>query len=365
VEIRVGIGLIGCGTVGSSVAEQLLLANAEIEKRTGVRFALRRIAVRSMRAERAAWIPQALLTDDARSVADDPEIDLLVECAGSGLNAADIVERAISRSAHVITANKELIATQGPRLAALAAAYRVTLSYEAAACGAIPIVRVLKDALAGDEVVSIAGVMNGTTTSILHAMEQGTEYAAALAQSQRMGYAESDPANDVEGFDAAHKLALLMQLAFGAPVLSTQIGCAGITGITPTCIARASELGYRLRLIAAAKRSSGGLRAEVHPALIKADHPFARTRGPENVVRVVTRNAGALTFSGKGAGGSATASAVLGDIVGAMKVIGGREVKRNGAHAGGAFASSASIAAYFDDRMRLSDSAEYPVWAEN
>ena len=362
-EIRVGIGLVGCGTVGSSVAKQLLHAREAIEARAGVRFELRRIAVRSMRAQREASIPRLLLTDDPGAVADDPSVDLLVECAGGSLDAADIVERALCRSAHVVTANKDLIATQGPRLSALAAAHHVSLSYEAAACGAIPIVRVLKDALAGDEVIALSGVVNGTTTAILSAMEQGAQYEGALAEAQRLGYAEADPSNDVDGVDAAHKLALLMQLAFGEPVLSAQIARGGIGEVTLRDVARARMLGYRLRLIAAARRSGRELEAQVGPVLIPEDHPFAQTRGPQNVIRLTARGAGELTFSGPGAGGVATASAVLGDIVSALRLIAERGQRRSAQTrlAGRAFAR---IGRYFDCFASHPELPDYPVWCD-
>ena len=223
-----------------------------------------------------------------------------------------------------MTANKDLLATQGPRLAAIAASRGVTLRYEAAVGGAIPIVRSLDDALAGDEVHAIAGVFNGTCTSILSAMEDGANYAEALAQAQQLGYAEADPANDVGGTDAAHKLALLIQLAFGLAVLSPRIRRSGIPAITRRDVARARMLGLRIRPIAAAVRTRNGALAEVAPMLIPEQHPFARTRGAENVAHIVARDAGVLELRGAGAGGAATASAVLGDVIGVLRAIGER-----------------------------------------
>ncbi|HTX59467.1 MAG TPA: homoserine dehydrogenase, partial [Verrucomicrobiae bacterium] len=323
-QLTVGIGLLGCGTVGASVAERLIAARDAIERRSGVGYELRAIAVRDERKPRPASLPAALFTRDAGAVVDDATIDLIVECVGGTVEAADLVERALDRGRHVVTANKDLLATQGPRLQAIAASRGVTLRYEAAVGGAIPIIRSLDDALAGDEVRAIGGVFNGTCTSILSAMEDGAGYAEALARAQQLGYAEADPTSDVDGIDAAHKLALLVQLAFSLAVLSPRIRRVGISGITKRDIARAKMLGLRIRLVAAAVRAPGGALAEVAPLLVPQSHPFARARGAENVARVVARDAGALELRGAGAGGRATASAVLGDVVSALRAIGER-----------------------------------------
>src|SRR5580704_5825843 len=212
--------MLGCGTVGESVALRLTSERDAIERRVGVRYDLRAIAVRDGRKGRSTMLRHELFTCDASSVVEDPHVDLVIECIGGTTLAAELVERALDRGRHVVTANKDLLATQGPRLAAIAASRGVTLRYEAAVGGAIPIVRSLDDALAGDEVRAIAGVFNGTCTAILSAMDDGASYADALAHAQKLGYAEADPANDVDGVDAAHKLALLVQLAFGLAVLS-------------------------------------------------------------------------------------------------------------------------------------------------
>lgn len=333
-RLSIGVGLIGCGTVGAALAERLLRGRTEIEARSGLRYELRGIAVRSSQLMRPAGLPSELFLYDARALAADPAIDVLVECAGGTSDIADAVEIALERGAHVVTANKELIATQGPRLRALAAMAGGTLSYEAAVCGAVPIVRVLAHALAGDQILSIDGIVNGTTNAILSAMEGGSSYAAALADAQRRGYAEADPANDVEGFDAAHKLALLAQLSFGCGVVTHQIARGGITHVTARDIKRARASGHRIRLIAAARKTAGGVAAEVAPVFVPGDHPFARAHGPENVVRVVARDAGPLLLAGTGAGGTATASAVLGDILAAFRAIAERRSGvRRAAHA--------------------------------
>ena len=221
-ESTIGIGLLGCGTVGSSVAERLISERNAIERRAGARYELRGIAIRDPHKQRAPLLDRRLFTTDARAVVDDPGVDLVIELIGGDGEAATFVERALERGRHLVTANKDLVATRGPRLFALAASAGAGLRFEAAVAGAIPIVRTLGDALAGDEVFSVAGVINGTCTAILSAMEEGATFDDALASAQELGFAELDPSNDVGGNDAAHKLAILAQLAFGAAVISPQ-----------------------------------------------------------------------------------------------------------------------------------------------
>ncbi len=319
-----GIGLLGCGTVGTAVAERLLTESDALERRSGVRFTLRGIAVRDTAKPRTAAIPHSLLTSDPHALIDDPLVDLLIECIGGTTDAAELIERALDRGRHVVTANKDLLATQGPRLRALADARRVTMRYEAAVCGAVPIVRMLDEALAGDRTHALAGVVNGTCTYVLSAMEGGAEFEEALAKAQQLGFAEADPAYDVDGTDATHKLAVLVQLAFGLAVISPRIRHRGITGITRADVQFADRLGFRIRLLAAARATSTGVAAEVAPVLVPREHPFARARGAENAVHVEARDAGSLLLHGVGAGGRATASAVLGDAVSALRAIGER-----------------------------------------
>jgi homoserine dehydrogenase len=357
----VGIGLLGCGTVGGSVADRLQRERDVIERRSGVRYELRAIAVRDERKVRPLRLHPELFTRDALAVVDDPQIDVIVECIGGTGEATELVERALDRGRHVVTANKDLLATQGPRLAAIAASRGVTLRYEAAVGGAIPIVRSLDDALAGDEVRAIAGVFNGTCTSILSAMEEGANYADALVRAQRLGYAEADPSNDVDGVDAAHKLALLVQLAFGLAVLSPRIARSGISGITRRDISRARMLGLRIRLIAAAIRTPGGALAEVAPMLVPETHAFARTRGADNVARVIARDAGALELRGAGAGGPATASAVLGDVVTTLRAIGERhDLALRGR--GKALEPAIEVSPLFDSFERHPELPHLAVW---
>ncbi len=321
-KTTVGVGLLGCGTVGSNVADRLHREREVIERRSGVRFELRAIAIADPLKQRSSAIERRLFTRDARSVVDDPQVDLVIEVIGGTNEAAELVERALERGRHVVTANKDLIGEQGPRLQALAASRRCALRFEAAVAGAIPIVRTLDEALAGDEIVSVAGVMNGTCTSILSAMEAGAGYTDALARAQRLGYAESDPTNDVEGIDAAHKIAIVAQQAFGLSVISPRVARRGISDVTQRDVARARMLGYRIRLVAAALRSPAGVFADVAPVLVSEDHEFARTADADNVVRLDARAAGTLVLRGAGAGGAATSSAVLGDVVSVLRALG-------------------------------------------
>jgi homoserine dehydrogenase len=363
-KLSAGIGILGCGTVGGSVADRLQRERASIEARSGVRYELRAIAVRDDAKVRASSLPRELFTTDPESVVEDSQIDVVIECIGGTSAATELVERALDRGCHVVTANKDLLATQGPRLAAIAASRGVTLRYEAAVGGAIPIVRSLEDALAGDDVRAIAGVFNGTCTSILSAMEDGANFADALQRAQRLGYAEADASNDVEGTDAAHKLALLIQLAFNLAVLSPRIRRTGISWITRRDIARARMLGLRIRLVAAAVRTPLGVLADVAPLLVPETHSFAQTHGAENVARVIARDAGSLELRGAGAGGPATASAVLGDVVTTLRAIGERH---DLAHRGRdrALQPALEVAPLFDSLPRHPDVPQLAIWQDD
>jgi homoserine dehydrogenase len=319
--MSVGIGLLGCGTVGSGVA-QLLIENAAAIARTGgVPYTLRAVAIRTLTKPRPPMLDAALLTLDARAVVERDDIGLIIECIGGTGVAATLVERALERGKHVVTANKDLLASEGPRLTALAASRGATLHYEAAVGGAIPIVRALSDSLAGEDVLEVGGVLNGTTNFILSEMTRGASYAAALAEAQRLGYAEADPINDVAGIDAAHKLAILAQLAFRRAVTSAMIARRGIDSIRREDVALGKRLGWRVKLIACA-RNGTRLEASVTPAFVAAGHPFAEPVGANNCIRVIGRASGTLTFAGSGAGRDPTASAVIGDVIAALRSAG-------------------------------------------
>jgi homoserine dehydrogenase len=302
-----GIGLLGCGVVGSSVARRLLATRPEL---------LRGIAVRDpQKARDVAW---ADWSADPFAVVDDPSVGIVVECIGGVRLARELVLRAIAHGKDVVTANKELIAIDGPWLAAFAARTGATLHYEAAVGGAIPILRALETSLTDETIGEIGGIVNGTTNFVLSQMENGADYASALAEAQRRGFAEADPRNDVEGHDAAHKLTILATLAFRAPVALEAVRRWGITSVTPEDIALARERGWRVKLVALARRTAEVIEAGVTPMFVAREHPFARPSGAENVVRLTGAGCGPLEFFGLGAGGDASASSVVGDVVAAV-----------------------------------------------
>lgn len=317
-QSTVGIALLGRGTVGGGVADLLSHRRAHIERRSGVSYDVVDIAHRSR---------------DPLALTDDPRVDVVVEAIGGTGIALECIERALEHRKHVVTANKDAIATQGPRLRALAEARGVTLRYEASVASAVPIISTLDHALAGDEIVEIGGVLNGTCNFILGKMRDGNSFAESLSLAQEAGYAEADPRNDVEGIDAAHKLAILVQHAFNLPVITPHIRHRGIAGVTTGSVRRARQHGYELKLAGYARlvrraHHDKTLIAEVGPVLVPFTHPFARVSGVDNIVRVVGTSAGPLLFSGAGAGREAAASAVLGDVVATLRAIGERHGTR-------------------------------------
>ena len=320
-ESTVGIALLGRGTVGGGVADLLSQRRAHIERQSGVSYDIVGIASRSR---------------DPLALVDDARVDVVVEAIGGTALALECIERALDHRKHVVTANKDAIATQGPRLRALAAARGVTLRYEASVASAVPIINTLDHALAGDDILEIGGVLNGTCNFILGKMRDGKSFTEALSLAQNAGYAEADPRNDVEGIDAAHKLAILIQHAFGLPVITPHIRHRGIAGVTSASVRRARQHGYELKLVGYARRNAlrhaqedNVLDAEVGPVLVPFTHPFARVNGVDNIIRVTGASAGPLFFSGAGAGRAAAASAVLGDIVATLRAI----AERHGARA--------------------------------
>ncbi len=305
-ESTIGIALLGRGTVGGGVAGLLEQRRDRIERRAGARYNVLGVADR---------------THDPLQLVDDPRTDLVIECIGGTRIALECIERALENRKHVVTANKDAIATQGPRLRALADAKGVTLRYEASVASAVPIISTLDHALAGDEIVEVGGVLNGTCNFILGKMRGGNTFGEALRQAQHAGYAEADPRNDVEGIDASHKLAILIQHAFGQPIVSSRIPRTGITALTSAAVRRARQHGYELKLLGYARKTSAGIDAEVGPILVPFSHPFSKVEGVDNVVRVVGVSSGPLIFSGAGAGRDAAAAAVLGDVVASLRAI--------------------------------------------
>jgi homoserine dehydrogenase len=324
----VKVGLLGCGIVGGALVELLNERAATIEIQTGVGLEIGSVAVRSASKERPGLDP-SLLTTDARALVNDPNIDVIVEVIGGIEPARELILDAIKAGKPVITANKELLANCGAELYAAASAAGVDLLFEAAAAGAIPIVRPLRESLLGEDIRRIMGIVNGTTNFILTRMaEDGADYADALAEAQRLGYAERDPTADVEGFDAGAKAAIMASIAFGARVVAGDVYHEGISEVSQADIAFAKRLGYEIKLLAIAEVFEGAtsgareIGVRVHPAMVPGDHPLASVRDSFNAVFIEGAAAGELMFYGRGAGGRPTASAVLGDLIDASLNLG-------------------------------------------
>jgi homoserine dehydrogenase len=308
---RVGIALLGCGTVGRGFVELVERERPRIAARHDVDLRIDRILIRDNDKERAG-VDRRLLTRSAIAAIDD-ECDVVVELIGGVHSAGAFVRRAIANGRNVVTANKALLAMNGAELFNAAAANDVSIGFEASVCGAIPIVRVLKSAFAGDEIESIEGVVNGTCNFILSCMERGSAFAEALSCAQERGFAEADATLDVDGVDAAQKMRILASLAFDAPVVRESV--VGIRGVTPHEIERARIGGNSIRLVARAERIAGGVAIDVAPRELDANHLFANVRDENNTVVVRGRASGEIVLSGKGAGALPTASAVLADVI--------------------------------------------------
>ena len=312
------VALLGAGSVGAQVARLLLENKEELAKRVGAELQLIGVAVRDLKAQRSAEIPKELLTTDAESLLTGS--DIVIELMG-GINPAyECIKKALNSGADVITANKALIASKGNELIDLAQQLGAQLYYEAAVGGAIPIIRPLRESLAGDKINRVMGIVNGTTNYILDQMDsKNLDFQVALKDAQQLGYAEADPTADIEGFDAASKAAILASLAFHSDVPVEKVHREGITSVTAEQIKTARAAGYALKLLAIGERVDSGLVVRVHPSLIPLSHPLAAVRGAYNAVFVEAESAGRLMFYGAGAGGKQTASAVLGDLVSAAK----------------------------------------------
>ena len=327
------IALLGCGNVGSQVA-RILLEDAEaLAARTGARLELTGIAVRSIDAPRDVDLPRELFTTDAETLVEGA--DIVIELMGGIEPARTLILRSIEHGATVVSGNKALLALDGPTLYEKADDARVQLSYEAAVAGAIPILRPIRDSLSGDRITRVLGIVNGTTNFILDQMDTtGAQFDDALAEAQRLGYAEADPTADVGGHDAAAKGAILASLSFHTRFALEDVYCEGITKVTAADIAAAKDAGFVIKLLAIAEllprddadgAGNQGVSVRVHPTLLPRDHPLAAVHGAFNAVFIEAENAGELMFYGQGAGGTPTASAVLGDVVSAARrmVLGG------------------------------------------
>ena len=315
VEKTLKVALLGCGNVGSQVARLLGEEGDELAVRIGARLELAGIAVRRLSHPRPGINP-ALLTTDPMELATRPDIDIVIEVVGGIEPARSVLLAAMKNGKSVVTANKALLAEHGEQIHAASRAFGADLYYEAAVAGAIPLLRPLRESLAGDTVHRVLGIVNGTTNFILDRMDSaGSDFSESLEEAQALGYAEPDPTADVEGFDAAAKAAILASLAFHTRVTAADVYREGITEVSAADIASAKLLGRTVKLLAICERTGDGVAVRVHPAMIPRSHPLAAVGGAYNAVFVEAKSAGQLMFYGAGAGGTPTASAVLGDVV--------------------------------------------------
>jgi homoserine dehydrogenase len=310
------VALLGCGSVGSQVYRLLTEQSADLKARAGAPLEIVGVAVREPGRPRDVAVNPDLLTTDGLGLVTRPDVDIVIELIGGIEPARTLLMAALSAGKSVVTANKALVAGDRAMLHKTASAAGVDLYYEAAVAGAIPLLRALRESLAGDEVQRVLGIVNGTTNFILDRMDtSGADFSAALAEAQALGYAEADPTADVAGFDAASKAAILASIAFHTEVTADDVYREGILSVTAADIASAKSMGYVVKLLAICERSNGGISARVHPAMIPRTHPLAAVREAYNAVFVEAESAGRLMFYGAGAGGQPTASAVLGDTV--------------------------------------------------
>ncbi len=320
---EVGIGIAGFGTVGGGVLSILDKHAADIEARLGARMVVRKIGLRHPEKSRPLDVDRRILTTRLEDIVEDPQIAVVVELIGGVTQAFDLVRDALQRGKHVVTANKALLASRGDEIFRLAREKGVDVYYEAAVCGGVPIIRTLREALASDRINALLGIVNGTTNYILTAMaEKGDPIEKALAEAQRLGFAEADPTLDVSGGDAAQKLCVLAQLAFGARLRPEDVLTEGIMTLSPEDLRWGRDFGYSLKLLAVARRcgtSNGGaqdqIEARVHPAFIPAGSLLAGVRGAMNAVVLQSEALGPSMLYGQGAGAMPTGSAVVSDII--------------------------------------------------
>lgn len=312
----INVGLLGCGTVGTGVAK-LLIENQELlRSRVGVALKLKAIADIDTRRDRGLRLEPGVMVADARPVVDDPEIDIIIEMIGGEGIARELMLKAIQNGKQVVTANKALLAVHGNTLFAEAAAKGVDLAFEASVGGCMPIIKTLRESLVANHIHAMTGILNGTCNYILSKItDDGSPFQEALAEAQKNGFAEADPTLDVEGFDTAHKLALLTALAYGMEINYDDIYIEGISKITPQDIRFAADFGYRVKLLAIGKDRGTAVEARVHPTMIPEDNILSSVSGSLNAITVSGDAVGDILLSGHGAGMLPTASAVLSDVV--------------------------------------------------
>jgi len=314
--VDIGIGLIGFGTVGTGVV-RILQNNADlIEGRLGRRLVLRKIADLDIKRDRGVPIQRDMLTTDAYEVIDDPTVDIVVELIGGIEPAKSFILRALELGKPVVTANKALLAQHGAEIFGKAAEKGIPLGFEASVGGGIPVLKALREGLVANNIEAILGILNGTSNYILTRMtEEGLDFKRALSQAQRLGYAEADPSLDVDGVDAAHKLTILASFAFGTWIDFKRVYVEGIRDISPLDIEFSREFGYRIKLLAIAKRDGGKIELRVHPTMIPEGHLLSQVQGVYNAIYIVGDSVGPTLFYGQGAGSAPTGSAVVSDLV--------------------------------------------------
>lgn len=313
---RIGVGIVGFGTVGTGVAKILLDNAALITRRVGVPVELVRVADRDIVRERGVALASGVLTTDSRQVLTAPDIDIVVELIGGYDTAKRVILDAIAAGKHVVTANKALLALHGEEIFDAAVRKGVDVGFEASVGGGIPVIRALTEGLAGNTIESIYGIINGTSNYILSRMtREGHSFAEVLADAQQAGYAEADPTFDVAGIDSAHKLAILVNLAYGTPVNFKDIYTEGITNITPIDIAYAKQFGFTIKLLGIAKLVDGEIEARVHPTMLPSASPIAQVEDVYNAIQLVGDAVGDVVLYGRGAGSMPTGSAVVSDVI--------------------------------------------------
>ncbi|HWU83266.1 MAG TPA: homoserine dehydrogenase, partial [Methylophilaceae bacterium] len=314
--MTIKVGLLGIGTVGGGTYTVLTRNQQEIQRRTGKRIEIVKVADRNLELAKKVTEGKVEVTDDAFSVVNDPNVDVVVELIGGYGVAKDLVLKAIENGKHVVTANKALIALHGSEIFAAAQKQGVMVAFEAAVAGGIPIIKALREGLAANRIEWIAGIINGTTNFILTEMrEKGLAFADVLGEAQRLGYAEADPTFDVEGIDAAHKLTIMSAIGFGIPTQFDKAYTEGITKLESKDIRYAEELGYRVKLLGITKRTAAGVELRVHPTLIPEKRLVANVNGAMNAVVVKGDAVGPTLYYGAGAGAEPTASAVVADLI--------------------------------------------------
>jgi len=312
----IGIGLLGVGVVGAGVARTILKKGERLLHASGGCIELRNVLVRDLHKSRGIDLLPDLLTTNPQDVLENPEIDIVVEVLGGPEPAKDYIFQAIANGKHVVTANKDVMAKYGPEILEAANSNRVRVLFEATVAGGTPIIAPLQRDLAANEVIAVNGIINGTTNYILTRMSRdGIDFMDALTEAQELGYAEPDPTNDVEGIDAAYKLAILASIAFQTPVFDSNVYREGITKLTSRDFVYAKELGYTIKLIGVARRDAEGIQARVHPAFISSDVMIAKVDGVLNAIEIETDLAGRVLFHGQGAGAMPTTSAILADVI--------------------------------------------------